>query len=179
MTLSMFDVMVPPLKRALAATMVVIDKAEQFSKDSGVPERALVGAQLYDDMYSFARQVEQLTLHAVTGAAKLSGRDAPELGEIPQSFEDMRNRVAAAKTFIEALSPDALADTETKFIQLVFPAMTMEFVGLTYLTEFVLPSVFFHVVTGYDIMRHRGVPLGKLDFLGAYPSVPEAIRSGA
>jgi hypothetical protein len=39
-----------------------------------------------------------------------------------------------------------------------------------YLHRFALPSLFFHVATAYAILRHRGVPLGKRDFLGNYLS---------
>jgi hypothetical protein len=34
------------------------------------------------------------------------------------------------------------------------------------LENHVLPNVFFHVTTTYDILRHNGVELGKMDFLG-------------
>ena len=38
--------------------------------------------------------------------------------------------------------------------------------GNDYLQQFALPNFFFFVTTAYDILRHRGVPLGKRDFLG-------------
>jgi hypothetical protein len=31
----------------------------------------------------------------------------------------------------------------------------------------VLPNVHFHCTTTYDILRHNGVELGKMDYLGA------------
>ncbi|MDR9259213.1 hypothetical protein FEP25_00003 [Burkholderia multivorans] len=42
----------------------------------------------------------------------------------------------------------------------------IEFTGQSYLLHFVLPNFFFHVTTAYDILRHNGVELGKLDYLG-------------
>jgi hypothetical protein len=38
--------------------------------------------------------------------------------------------------------------------------------GNDYLQQFALPNFFFFVTTAYNILRHRGVPLGKRDFLG-------------
>jgi len=38
--------------------------------------------------------------------------------------------------------------------------------GSRYLYTRVLPNVFFHCATGYNILRHNGVELGKADFLG-------------
>jgi hypothetical protein len=31
---------------------------------------------------------------------------------------------------------------------------------------FVLPNFYFHVTTAYALLRHKGVPIGKLDYLG-------------
>jgi len=39
-----------------------------------------------------------------------------------------------------------------------------------YLYTRVLPNVFFHCATTYDILRHNGVVLGKADFLGPLDS---------
>ena len=39
-----------------------------------------------------------------------------------------------------------------------------------------LPNVYFHVTTAYNILRHCGVELSKSDFLGA---VPGAVMPGA
>jgi hypothetical protein len=30
-----------------------------------------------------------------------------------------------------------------------------------------LPNLYFHTTTAYGILRHNGVELGKMDFLGA------------
>jgi hypothetical protein len=38
--------------------------------------------------------------------------------------------------------------------------------GKDYLQQFALPNFFFFVTTAYNILRHRGVPIGKRDFLG-------------
>jgi hypothetical protein len=48
------------------------------------------------------------------------------------------------------------------------PQRTLSFPnGWVYLLQYVLPNVFFHSATAYDILRHGGVKLGKRDFLGA------------
>ena len=38
--------------------------------------------------------------------------------------------------------------------------------GAEYLAAFALPNFYFHLATAYNILRHRGVALGKRDFLG-------------
>lgn len=41
----------------------------------------------------------------------------------------------------------------------------MTFDGKSYLVGFALPNFYFHTTTAYDILRHKGVPLGKMDYL--------------
>ena len=49
------------------------------------------------------------------------------------------------------------------------PKNTGRMKGADYLNFFVLPNFHFHLATAYGILRHSGVEIGKLDFLGAIP----------
>jgi hypothetical protein len=49
---------------------------------------------------------------------------------------------------------------------LKFPSNTYEFKGLMYLLGFAQPNFYFHYTTTYAILRHCGVELAKMDFLG-------------
>ena len=42
----------------------------------------------------------------------------------------------------------------------------------TFLLSFSLPNFHFHAVTAYDILRTRGVPLGKRDYEGQLRTRP-------
>jgi hypothetical protein len=42
----------------------------------------------------------------------------------------------------------------------------MDFTAENYLLSFALPNFFFHATAAYAILRSRGLPLGKRDFLG-------------
>lgn len=42
----------------------------------------------------------------------------------------------------------------------------VEFTGLGYIQRFVIPNFFFHHATAYDILRSKGVPVGKVDYIG-------------
>ncbi|RYZ79703.1 MAG: DUF1993 family protein, partial [Proteobacteria bacterium] len=41
--------------------------------------------------------------------------------------------------------------------------------GQEYVHLHVLPNIYFHVTTTYAILRHNGVPIGKMDYLGQMP----------
>ena len=38
--------------------------------------------------------------------------------------------------------------------------------GTDYALQWVVPNFFFHVTTAYDLLRMKGVPLGKKDYIG-------------
>jgi hypothetical protein len=42
--------------------------------------------------------------------------------------------------------------------------------GDDYLVHVALPNFFFHVTTAYAILRHNGVELGKMDYIGSLPT---------
>ena len=43
---------------------------------------------------------------------------------------------------------------------------SMTFNAADFILTFSLPNFYFHAATTYDILRMKGVPLGKQDFLG-------------
>ncbi len=44
--------------------------------------------------------------------------------------------------------------------------MEIPFTAENFVLSFSLPNFYFHATTAYDILRMKGVPLGKLDYLG-------------
>jgi len=43
---------------------------------------------------------------------------------------------------------------------------SLELDGTTYLMSFVMPNFYFHAAAAYNILRNKGVDVGKMDFLG-------------
>lgn len=48
---------------------------------------------------------------------------------------------------------------------LKLPNSEMTFTGLSYVTDFALPNFYFDITMAYALLRIKGVPLGKMDFL--------------
>jgi hypothetical protein len=59
--------------------------------------------------------------------------------------------------------------SEKNTVTLSFGEFKPTFSGADYVLQFALPNFYFHVTTAYDILRHKGVPVGKRDYLGQYP----------
>jgi hypothetical protein len=118
-------------------------------------------------MFPLARQVQVATDIAKRGGARLAGQEPDPVPDTETSFVELIDRVRTVIGFLESLTPEQLAGAEDRQITFLLRGQEMTFDGRTYLLDFVLPNVFFHVTTAYDILRHNGVELGKRDYLGA------------
>ena len=100
------------------------------------------------------------------GVARLAGLEAPVMEDNETDIDQLQNRISDSIRFIEAVSPEALDGAEQALIRLPIPSSMgggeREFAGDDFLRFFVLPNVYFHVSTTYAILRHNGVPIGKL-----------------
>ena len=91
--------------------------------------------------------------------------DAPALiGPIP--FADLQAMIARAETALEAFTPDEVNGWAGKDLDLQIGPRRLAFTSETYILSFALPNFHFHAVTAYDILRTRGVPIGKRDYEG-------------
>jgi hypothetical protein len=98
-------------------------------------------------------------------AAK-TGVFAPPALVGPVPFTDLQTMIGKAETVLEALTPNEVNSWADKKLDLQIGPRNLAFTSETLILSFSLPNFYFHVVTAYDILRARGVPLGKRDFEG-------------
>ena len=98
----------------------------------------------------------------------MAGQQPPSFEDNESTFADLQMRIAKTIAFLETFSPAQIDGSEEKTITLKVGRRDISFQGLPYLFEFVLPNVYFHTTTAYAILRHWGLELGKMDFLGAH-----------
>ena len=167
MSLSIYDVTVPPYVRALTALAAVMEKARVHAENEKIDPSVLLSMRLYPDMLPLTKQVQIASDNAKGGAARLAQVEAPKFEDNETSFAQLRERLEKTIAFLKGLSPKQFEGAAERPVTLKFPQRTFEFKsGLEYLTTFATPNVYFHCTTGYDILRHAGVKIGKADFLG-------------
>lgn len=167
MTVSMYDASVPVFLRGLKNLSAILAKGEAYATEQGIDASELITAKLAEDMFPLVRQV-QLVSDSVKGAgARLSGNSVPSYEDTEVTFADLQARIAKTVSFLEGLDASSFNDSAIKDITLNIKGNELNFNGKDYLFGFVLPNFFFHVTTAYDILRHKGVQLGKKDYLGA------------
>lgn len=166
MTITMYQASIPSLIRSLNNLAAILEKGLAHAEAKKIDPAVLVNSRLYPDMFPLGLQVQIASDIARKGAARLAGLEAPTLEDNETTFPELIARLGQTTAYLETLTPEQIDGSEEKSITLPVGKDTMTFEGLPFLLSFVLPNVYFHVTTAYDILRHCGVELGKLDYLG-------------
>jgi len=167
MTISMYQVAIPSLVRSLNNLVAILEKGAAHAEAKKIDPSVLIASRLYPDMLPLNRQVHIASDIARRGIARLVGVEAPAVEDNEATFAELCDRLRAAVAYMESFTPEQIDGSEEKVITLTIGKETLTFAGQAYLLFFILPNVYFHVTTAYDILRHCGVELGKRDFLGA------------
>ena len=167
MAISMYSASVPVLVRALSNLQAWFDKAEAHAVAKKFEPQVLLNARLAPDMLPFTKQVQIACDSAKFGVARLSGVDAPKFDDTEATFAELRQRIAKTLDYVRSVPAAKIDGTETKDVVVPRRDSPMTLKGEFYLKHYVLPNVFFHVMTAYALLRHNGVELGKGDYLGA------------
>jgi hypothetical protein len=146
-----------------------MDKAEEHAKDLGFEVDLLAQARLAPDQYSFIKQVQSACDQAKYAAAYLSGAKPPSHPDTEQTFADLRERIDKATKFVASVPEKDYAGADER--KVAPPWMGGRWVrGSDYLAELAIPNFFFHASMAYAILRHNGVKLGKMDYIGGLPT---------
>jgi hypothetical protein len=144
-----------------------LKKAESYAAAKKIDPSVLINARLAPDMFPLSRQIQIAADITKGGAARLAGVEVPSFEDKESTFGELQERIAKTIAFVKRLKPEQIDGSEDKKITLKVGGNEMHFLGLPYLLNFVLPNVFFHVTTAYAILRHNGLDIGKMDYLGA------------
>ncbi len=168
MTTSLYDATVPSFLQQLHSLDAQLAKAEQFCAEQNLGEEVIQSARIVDDMLPFPHHVRYGYGHSIKAIEAIkAGNYSPDFSDPIATFAEQRALIASTVAALNALSADevnALADKDVSF---TIPEMDvrMDFTGEDFLLSFALPNFFFHVTTAYNLMRAKGVPIGKGDFL--------------
>jgi hypothetical protein len=167
MATSLYDLSVPTFLQTVRAVRGFLDRAAKHCSEIGSDPDDFVHARLFDDMAPFHFQIEATWHHAVWGleAAKTGVFSPPALmGPVP--FADLQTMIGKAEKALETFTRDEVNGWADKSLDLQIGPRRLAFTSETLILSFSLPNFYFHAVTAYDILRMRGVPLGKRDYEG-------------
>ena len=166
MTISMYQASVPVFIRALNNLAGVLEKGVAHTEAKKIEQAVLINSRLYPDMFALVRQVQITTDMVKGGAARLAGLEPPVYADAEVNFAELIGRIGKTSDYLKTFKPEQIDGSEMRAIALVNRFGTLNFTGQDYLLSFVLPNLYVHGATAYNILRHSGVELGKQDFLG-------------
>ncbi len=166
MKISMYDACVPPGIRMMNSLAAILEKAASHAEAKKIDPAVLVNARLYPDMFPLVRQVQIASDSAKGGAAKLAGVEPPPYEDNEKTLPELIVRAKKTVAFLETLKPAQFEGSEDRTINWKTRTTEKSMLGEPYLVHHVLPNLYFHVTTAYNILRHNGLELGKPDFLG-------------
>ena len=166
-TLSMCSASVPAFIRMLGNLRAILEKGAAYAAARKFDPAVLVNGRLAPDMFALARQI-QIATDAVKGCvSRLAGVEIPKYEDTEATLPDLIARLDKTIAYVKTFKPAQIDGTEEKAIVIKSPRGDLNFNGQQYLVHFVLPNLYFHVTTAYNILRHNGVEIGKQDYLGS------------
>jgi hypothetical protein len=158
------------LKAASAQTLGalggILKKGADHATAAKLPEEVFLNFRLFPDMFPLTRQVQIATDQVTRGAARLADVDLPAFPDIETTFAQLIERTQNANAYVQAASAEAIdGRTDTVVSIPIGGGQELPMPCSAYLSSFILPNLYFHAATAYNILRHNGVLLGKRDFL--------------
>ena len=167
MAVSLYDLSVTNYLQTLGAVEGFVAKSLTHFNDNKVDANEVADARLAPDMLPFRFQIHS-TVHHSLGAIRgvQSGVFAPPSPVPALDFAGLQKQVSEAREELQKLKPEEVNGLAGKDMVFQMRDNKLPFTAEGFLLSFSLPNFYFHATTAYDILRSKGVPLGKRDFLG-------------
>ena len=168
MALSLYDLSVPVFSRGLGQLTHVLEKSLAHAKANDIDPATLVDARLAPDMITLAGQIQRASDASKLGVARISGVTAPSFPDEEKTYDELLARIAKTQAFLATVDRTLIDGQEERPVSIKAREGEAHFTAQRYLLQFALPNFFFHVTTAYDVLRHKGMPIGKMDYLGKF-----------
>jgi hypothetical protein len=167
MATALYDISVASYLQTVRAVIGFLGRAAKHCAQTGFEPDEFVGARLFEDMAPFHFQIECVDHHSVWALeAVKSGVFAPPAPVGPIPFADLQAMMAQTETALKVFTPDEVNSWAGKALDFQIGPRRLAFTAENFFLSFSLPNFHFHAVTAYDILRMKGVPLGKRDYEG-------------
>jgi hypothetical protein len=167
MAISLYDLSVPGYLQTLGAVSGFMDRGLTFCKENDIDPASIVETRLFADMLPFSFQIQSVAHHsrgAIEGVK--AGVFNPPPASPPLDYAGLQQLVADARRALEAVTPDEVNALEGRDVIFQLGEMKMPFTAEGFILSFSQPNFHFHATTAYDILRMKGVPLGKRHYMG-------------
>ncbi len=168
MAITFYEASVANYLQTIGAVSGFLGKGLGYCQENGIDPQSIVETRLAGDMLPFAFQLHSVMHHSVGAIAGMKSGVFKPPAQLPtQSYEQWQAAIAEATESLKKLTADEVNALEGNDLVFELGKMKMPFTASGFLFSFSLPNFYFHAATAYDILRSKGAPLGKRDFMGA------------
>ncbi|MFN3214095.1 MAG: DUF1993 family protein [Henriciella sp.] len=129
---------------------------------------AFINEKLIDDMLPFSFQIRAVCHSSYGNVEAIRAGQAGPPGEAEiSSYAQLETMLNETIEHLKTIDPSELDTLIDKDLVFVLGDFKLPFKGLGFLTSFAMPNFFFHMTTAYNLLRQKGVPIGKREYLGA------------
>jgi hypothetical protein len=161
----MYEASVPAFIHGFGSLKAILKKAAAHAEARKFDGSILVNSRLFPDMLALARQVQIASDAAKGAAARLSGTEPPKFADTETTIPELIARIDKTVDYLKSFKAEQIDGSEDRPIVVKTPGGDFSFTGLVFLRQWALPNFYFHVVTTYNLLRHNGVEIGKVDYL--------------
>ena len=167
MSTSLYDISVATYLQTLGAVSRYLDKGLTFCAEKGIDTSEIVEFKLFADMLPFRFQIVSVAHHSLGAVDGLkSGMFAPPRQTEPLDYHGLQKLIGDAILGLQGVTPADINASEGREVVFRGRDRQVPFTAESFILSFSLPNFYFHATTAYDILRTKGVPLGKRDFMG-------------
>jgi hypothetical protein len=141
-------------------------KASAFADAKKFDVNLLANYRLAPDMFPFAKQIQSTCDAAKFCAAYLSGQTAPKHEDNEVTWTELHERVRKVVAYLEGFKDSDFANAGAVKVTPAW-AKGKWLLADDYLNQVAIPNFYFHLMAAYAILRHAGVDVGKMDYLGS------------
>ncbi|MEJ0065957.1 MAG: DUF1993 domain-containing protein [Caulobacteraceae bacterium] len=167
MAIPLYDLTVASFLQTLGGVSGFLERGLAHCRDNNIDPEEIVETRLYGDMAPFRFQIVSVVHHSAGAMAGVkSGAFAPPSDTRPLNYVELQGIVGEARATLGKLTPAEVNALEGADVTFQIRDFKLPFTAENFLMSFSTPNFFFHATTAYDILRSKGVPLGKRDFMG-------------
>jgi uncharacterized protein len=165
MSPSIYQLTVPVFIQRLGAMEKMLDKLQAFADAKKLDSAVFLKDRLYPDMFDLTRQIQITADFAKNGCTRLAGMDPPKIEDNESSLAELKARIQKTIDILRSLKEGQFTDAATREIVFKIRDEERRFVGAEFVLNWVIPHFYFHYSMVYAMLRHRGIELGKSDYL--------------
>lgn len=168
MAISLYDATVASFIQITTAVVGFLEKGAEHCRSQVENPDRLVESRMAADMFPLPFQIVSVRHHsigAIEGAKAGVFGPPTEMREF--AYADLQALAARTLEELKALTPGEVNALEGRDVTFRMRAFEIPFTAENFLLSFSTPNFFFHATTAYDLLRAKGVALGKRDFMGA------------